>query len=130
MRRWRQARQSGACFRPPGRLVRRQAGRLQYRRELRIRQQAEEPVGKRRPPLRRRYPEHPQPGHAPVRVDVEANLLGHRTAGDREPVARVGLQRGPGHQIPGVVAQRRPARGVAHEVRGVQLHDLDGSGAR
>jgi hypothetical protein len=130
VRRWRQARQSGACFRLPGRLIRRQAGRLQYRGELRIRQQAEEPVGERRPRQRRRYPEHPQPGHAAVRVDVEANLLGHRTPGDREPMARVGLQRGAGHQVPGVVAQRRPARGVADEVRGVQLDDLDGSGAR
>ena len=133
MRRWRQACQSGACFRPPGRLVRRQAGRLQYRRELRIRQQAEEPVGKRRPPLRRRYPEHPQPGHAPVGVDVEPHVPGHRPSGHGEAMPGVRLQRG-ARQKSGaatwaatwaVTAERRPARGVAHEVRGIQLDHLD-----
>ena len=45
-------------------------------------------------------------------------------------MARVGPQRGASQQIPAVVAQRRPARGVAHEMRGVQLDDLDRSRAR
>ena len=120
----------GPGFRPPGRLVRRPPGRPQQGGELRTGQQPEEPVGQRRPRLERGRPEHPQPGHASVGVDVEADLLGHRVAGHGEPVPCVGPQRGAGHQLPAVVAQRRPARGVAHEVRGVQLNDLYRSGAR
>ncbi len=130
MRCGREARQPGPRFRPPGRLVRRQGGRPQHRGELRLGQQAQEPVGEPGPRLRRRLPDHSQPGHAPVGVYIEADLPGHRAAGDGEPMARIGLQRGAGHQVPTVGTQRRPARRVAHEVRSVQLDDLDGSGAR
>ena len=96
---------------------------------MRLGKQPEEPVGERRPRGGRRPAKHPQPGHASVRVDVEAYLLRHWRAGDGEPVPGVGLQRGPGQQVPAVVAEGRPAGGVAHEVRGVELDNLDGAGA-
>jgi hypothetical protein len=46
-----------------------------------------------------------------------------------EPVPGVRLQCGAGQQVTPVAAERRPARGVADEVRGVELDHLDGPGA-
>ncbi len=73
-------------------------------------EQAQEPVGERRPRGRGGHPEHPQPGHPAVGVDVEADVLGDRPAGDGETVAGVGLERGAGQQVPAVVAAATPSR--------------------
>src|SRR5581483_12030123 len=100
----------------PAHLVRPQPRGLPQAGQLRLGQQAQEPLGQPGSGRGCGAAEDPEPGHAAVGIDVEPHRAGHRLAGDGEAVPGIRLQRRPGQQVTTVSPQRRPARRVAHEV--------------